>query len=205
MATNRGIGWYSAGVKQTMAIQMLFGVEYGFNSQLAVGWGVVSDSATHKTGQTTGNTTSGTRDNKTTSVDYRGIENLWGNIWNWIDGLNCNNTTPYVCNTFTFVDDTSTGYTQIAFNLPATNNITAFGYDANNSWILLPSESSSIANVDGPIGDCVLSNSGWRVPLLGGNWGQNSYAGAFCWNCYYSSSSAYSDVGARLMYIPQTV
>jgi hypothetical protein len=203
MATNRGTGWYSAGVKQTMAIQMLFGVEYGFNSQLAVGWGVVSDSAAHKTG-TTGNTTSGTRDNKTTIVNYRGIENLWGNIWNWIDGLNCNNRTPYVCNTFTFVDDTSTGYTQIAFNLPTTNYITAFGYDANNSWILLPSESSSTANVDGPIGDYVTSDSGWRVSRLGALWSSDSYAGAFYWACSNHSSDVISGIGARLMYIPQT-
>lgn len=205
MATNRGTGWYSAGVKQTMAVLMLFAVEYGFNSQLAVGWGVVSDSAAHKTGQTTGNTTSGTRDNKTTSVNYRGIENLWGNIWNWIDGLNCNNRTPYVCDTFNFVDDTSTGYTQIAFNLPSSNYITAFGYDANNSWILLPSESSSTANIDGPIGDYVYSYSEWRVSLLGGSWTGDSDAGAFSWACGYYSSSSYSSVGARLMYIPQTV
>lgn len=205
MATNRGTGWYSAGVKQTMAVLMLFAVEYGFNSQLAVGWGVVSDSAAHNTGQTTGNTTSGTRDNKTTSVNYRGIENLWGNIWNWIDGLNCNNRTPYVCDTFTFVDDTSTGYTQIAFNLPSTNYITAFGYDSNNDWILLPSESSSTANVDGPIGDYVSSGSEWRVARLGGYWNDVSYAGAFFWNCNANSSSASANISMRLMYIPQTV
>jgi hypothetical protein len=205
MATNRGSGWYSAGAKQTMAVQMLMAVEYGFNSQVGIGQGVVSASAATYAGQTTGNVTSGTQNNKTTPVNWRGIENLWGNIWNWIDGLNCNNTTPYVCNTFTFVDDTSTGYTQIAFNLPATNYITAFGYDANNSWILLPSESSSTANVDGPIGDRVSSNSGWRVALLGGNWGNDSSAGAFYWYCAYNSSNANSIIGARLMYIPSAV
>lgn len=205
MATNRGTGWYSAGVKQTMAVLMLFAVEYGFNSQLAVGWGVVSDSAAHKTGETTGNTTSGTRDNKTTSVNYRGIENLWGNIWNWIDGLNCNERTPYVCDTFTFVDNTSTGYTQIAFNLPLANYITAFGYDANNDWVLLPSESSSTANVDGPIGDYVDTGSGWLVTNLGGRWPNDSIAGAFYWSCFSNSAGTTASHGARLMYIPQTV
>ena len=203
MATNRGTGWYSAGVKQTMAVLMLFAVEYGFNSQLAVGWGVVSDSAAHNTGQTTGNTTSGTRDNKTTSVNWRGIENLWGNIFNWIDGLNCNNRTLYVCDTFTFVDDTSTGYTQIAFNLPSSNYIKAFGYDANNSWILLPSESSSTA--DSAVGDYVSSDSEWRVAQLGGSWVNGSYAGAFYWYCGGNSSTANAVFSARLMYIPQTV
>ena len=202
MATNRGTGWYSAGVKQTMAVLMLFAVEYGFNSQIAVGQGVVSASAAVYAGQTTGNITSGTQDNKTTPVNWRGIENLWGNIWDWIDGLNVNERIPYFCNTYTFVDDTSTGYTQISFSLPSSNYITAFGYDSTNDWVLLPSESSSTANPSGPIGDYVYSNSGWRVARLGGHWNFGSYAGAFYWNCNYASSDAAASIGARLMFIP---
>ena len=202
MATNRGTGWYSAGVKQTMAVLMLFAVEYGFNSQIAVGQGVVSASAATYAGQTTGNITSGTQDNKTTPVNWRGIENLWGNIWDWIDGLNVNERIPYFCNTYTFVDDTSTGYTQISFSLPSSNYITAFGYDSTNDWVLLPSESSSTANPTGPIGDYVSSNSGWRVALLGGRWSDDSSAGAFYWHCSANSSSAGASVGARLMFIP---
>ena len=202
MATNRGTGWYSAGVKQTMAVLMLFAVEYGFNSQIAVGQGVVSASAATYAGQTTGNITSGTQDNKTTPVNWRGIENLWGNIWDWIDGLNVNERIPYFCNTYTFVDDTSTGYTQISFSLPSSNYITAFGYDSTNDWVLLPSESSSTANPSGPIGDYVYSNSGWRVSLLGGRWNDGSDAGAFFWHCHTASSSASAYIGARLMFIP---
>lgn len=202
MATNRGTGWYSAGVKQTMAVLMLFAVEYGFNSQIAVGQGVVSASAVTYAGQTTGNITSGTQDDTTTPVNWRGIENLWGNIFDWIDGLNVNERTPYFCNTYTFVDNTSTGYTQISFSLPSSNYITAFGYDSTNDWVLLPSESSSTDNPTGPIGDYVYSNSGWRVALLGGRWNYGSYAGAFCWFCYNNSSRADADIGARLMFIP---
>ena len=202
MATNRGTGWYSAGVKQTMAIQMLMSVEYGFNSQKTIGWGIVNDSSYHNTGQTSGNGTSGDLTVKTVAVSYRGIENMWGNKWNWIDGLNCNNRTPYVCDTFTFVDDTSTGYTQISFSLPSSNYITAFGYDSNNDWILLPSESSSTANVDGPIGDRVDSHSGWRVACLGGSRDGDSDAGAFYWNCNNDSGDSNDYVSARLMYIP---
>ena len=203
MANNRGTGWYAAGIKQTMAVTMLLGVEYGFNSQLEIGWGVVTDTESHNTGQTSGNATSGNNSNKTTSVSYRGIENLWGNIWSWIDGMNVNERTPYVCDTFTFVDDTSTGYTQIGFNLPESNYISAFGYDINNDWILLPSESSSTANIDGPIGDYVYSNSEWRIACLGGLWADDSSAGAFCWHCNGTSSSASASIGARIMYIPQ--
>ena len=205
MATNRGTGWYSAGVKQTMAVQMLMAVEYGFNSQIGIGQGVVSASAATYAGQTTGNVTSGTQDNKTTPVNWRGIENFWGNIWDWIDGLNINNRVPYFCNSYTFVDDTATGYTQIGFNLPSSNNfISALGYDSNNDWIMLPSEASG-ASATSAIGDYCYSGSGWRVARLGSYWAIDSYAGAFCWDCGDSSSGAASHIGARVMFVPSAV
>lgn len=202
MATNRGSGWYSVGVKQTMAVQMLMAVEYGFNSQIGIGQGVVSASAATYAGQTTGNVTSGTQDNKTTPVNWRGIENFWGNIFDWVDGLNINNRIPYFCNSYTFVDDTATGYTQISFSLPSSNYITALGYDSNNPWVLLPSESSGSSNPTGPIGDYVASYSEWRVARLGGYWNNGSYAGAFYWSCDYNSSNANANIGARVMFIP---
>ena len=202
MATNRGTGWYSAGVKQTMAIQMLFAVEYGFNSQTTLGNGIVSVSAASNTGTTTGSTSSGDLSGKTTAVNYRGIENFWGNVWNWIDGINFYERTPYICNSYSFADATSSGYTSISFNLPSSNYITALGYDSTNDWILLPSESSSTSAVSGPIGDYVASNSSWRVARLGGHWGSDSNAGAFCWSGSVDSSSSSSSFGARVMFIP---
>ena len=205
MATNRGSGWYSAGVKQTMAIQMLMSVEYGFNSQIGIGQGVVYASAATYAGQTMGNVTSGTQDNKATPVNWRGIENFWGNIYDWIDGLNINGKIPYFCNSYTFVDDTATGYTQISFSLPSPNYITAFGYDSNNDWILLPSESSSTANPTGPISDYLYSASEWRVAQLSGRWTSDSGAGAFAWACSDRSSTAFAYIGARVMYIPSAV
>lgn len=201
MATNRGTGWYNAGVKQTMALQMLFAVEYGFNSQKTLGWGIVSASAASNTGTTTGSISSGDLVGKTTAVNWRGIENFWGNVFNWIDGINLSERTPYICNTYTFVDDTSTGYTQIAFALPSSNWISALGYDTNNDWIMLPSEATN-ATADSAIGDYVVSNSGWRVAQLGGGYGGDSNAGALGWNCNYGSSYAYSSLGARVMFIP---
>jgi hypothetical protein len=169
---------------------------------LTVGYGVVGASAASKTGITTGSTTSGTKDNQTTPVNWRGIENFWGNIFNWIDGLNINNKVPYVCNTFNFVDDTSTGYTQIAFSLPSDDNfVSAFGYDSNNDWILLPSEASG-ANENSAIGDTVYSTTEWRVAYLGGGWHGASAAGVFSWDLYGESSLSESYRGSRLMYIP---
>ena len=127
-----------------------------------------------------------------------------GKFWAWVDGMNVNDRTTYICDTFSFVDDTSTGYTQIAFNFPSPDaGISALGYDANNDWILLPSEASGVGTK--AIGDWVECGSGWRVPRLGDFWYGGGRVGAFHWACDCYSSTKAGEFGARLMYIPQTV
>ena len=202
MATNRGAGWYQAAIKQTAAVQMLLAVEYGFNAQKAIGNGVVSASAATYAGQTTGNVTSGTTANKTTPVSWRGIENFWGNIWIWIDGINTVDRVPFLCAGYNFADASAAGDTQIAFALPTEGYVTAFGYDSNNDWILLPSETSSTAAPAGPIGDYLYSSAGQCVAQFGGRWQRDQYAGAFFWCCNNPASKTGNDIGARLMFIP---
>ena len=205
MATNRGTGWYSTAIWQHSAIQMLFGVEFGFNSQVAVGKGICNDSSMHNTGETTGNTTSGTRDNTTTAVNWRGIENLWGNVFNWNDGINFYNRTPYICDTFNFVDDTSTGYTQVVFGLPLYNWVSEFGYDENFDWLLLPIESTTTDKSNDQIGDRVfsISQNAWKICRMGGQYTVDTSDGIMCWSCDINSNNTGGDSGARLMYIPQ--
>lgn len=204
MATNRGTGWYQIGIKQTMAIQMLFAIEYGFNSQAAVGYGVTSDSDTHNTGQTVGNTTSGTRNNYTTSVNYRGIENIWGNLWNWVDGININDHVPYICDSYSFEDDTATGYTQIGFTMSSVVGwVTAFGYDANNDYTFLPSETTTTTIPSGAVGDYYgAGGGGWCIYPIGGSWVDNEYVGLFDIGAGNTSATSAKYFGTRLMYIP---
>ena len=206
MASNRGTGWYCAGIKQTMAIQMLLGVEYGFNSQVEIGNGISGASSAAKVGTTVGNITSGTTANKTTAVNYRGIENLWGNTYSLIDGMNLKSRKAYICDTLNFADDTSTGYTEISFTLASKHYETYFGYDENNDWILLPSGANDTRQATGAIGDYIDSGSGtgWHVSPHGGYFAGDVDCGAFTWDCWITSSSAAGAIGARLMYIPQS-
>ena len=74
---------------------MLFGIENGFNSQRSIGQGYTyaSNTSTIQTGTTTGNETYGDTSTggdgygDTKSVNWRGIENLWGNINCWLCGM----------------------------------------------------------------------------------------------------------------------
>lgn len=212
-ASARGTGWYQIGFKQIQAVQMLFGVEFGFNSQNTVGQGYTysSNTATTYVGQTTNvtsgdTTTGGGSAGDMKPVCWRGIENLWGNIFSWIDGFIGNSGTGYFKNDYNF-DDTysSSTYTQIGFTLPSTGYSTYFGYDSTNDWIIFPHSASSSANPTGSIRDRFYLNTSTNCMCsLGGYWNIGANAGLFCFNVYYDSSKSSSVIGARLMYVPTT-
>jgi hypothetical protein len=210
-AAARGTGWYQIGFKQIQAVQMLFGVEFGFNSQYTVGQGYTysSNSATTYVGQTTNvtsgdTTTGGGSAGDMKPVCWRGIENLWGNIRSWIDGFIGNNGTGYFKNDYNFNDTySSSTYTQIGFTLPSTGYSTYFGYDSTNDWVIFPHSASSSANPTGSIGDYFsLSTSTNRMCILGGHCNGGARAGLFYFNVDVASSDSYSSIGARLMYVP---
>ena len=208
-ASLRGNGWYQLGFTQLQAIQMLFAVEYGFNAQTAVGNGIVDVSSKQYIGTTDldGNNTVGTTLNSYSSVSYRGIENLWGNVWSWVDGFVGNGGTGYFTTGYNYTDTyNSTGYQAIGFTLAATSGVrytTRFGYDSNNPWIIYPHTESTTANPSGPIGDAVYSaTASNRMLYFGGNWDDTTNAGMFFFDLYGASSFSANTLGSRLMYIP---
>jgi hypothetical protein len=100
LAENIGTKWGIMNIWSLTAIQLLFYTEYaGANSQTLVGKGITDKAAgTGFNGEISGfnssdtniavnGTGSGTGVNGLTPIVYRGIENLWGNIWQFIDGF----------------------------------------------------------------------------------------------------------------------
>lgn len=210
MARNRGNGWHAMGIKQLSAIQMLIGVEFTFNVSKYIGYGIVSDSAIHNTGETTGNTTSGTRDNKTTATNYRGIENLWSNVLNDVQGVNVVNTTMYICDTYNYVEATTTGYTAVKFAMPVSTGtprwVSEFGYDADFDWLFIPKDTPSGTLRDTPIGNKLWDArfNGNYVLRMGGHYTVSEGQGVTAWFCDTDASGNWRDSGTRLMYIPQS-
>jgi len=108
IALNVGAGWRQQDYYLTSAVQLLYLVEYAsFYSQSVIGMGRtelsggtwVKDSYIGVTGKSnadgnaTGNTGGNTND---AYMSYRGIENFYGNLYQWIDGFNINDNIPYV-------------------------------------------------------------------------------------------------------------
>ena len=184
------------------AIIFLYIVEFAnWNCQTKIGQGFVSrdsstqsgatDSMTYHTGRASG--TDGQ-----TSVQYRWIENLWGNVFQWVDGFNANGTTAYYCtDPSKYAEDTATGYTNIG-TLPASGWIKDLTVTDNG--LLIPKTTGGSETTYIP--DYANLSSGWRVLYVGGSWSDGSYAGLLYFNANVTSSSSYSNISARLLCEP---
>ena len=218
LCTNRGEGWQLHNIFALAVTQWLILIEYAsFDSQLHIGKGVSSladgsgnmaliTGATSSLGNGSG-IPDGGEDGKC-SVSYRGEENLWGNIWTWLDGINFYNTatdsTVFVKGFGAMTDDTSEGYTALAFSaIKSSGYISAFGIDESMAEVFIPTALGGSTNL--PVGDYFWNNNtGWRVARLGGRWNSGSYCGAWCLGADSASSHRDRYVGGRLLYVPQS-
>jgi hypothetical protein len=182
------------------AIIWLYLIEFAnWNCQSKIGRGYVDgNSSAIKSGGTDSMTYHTGRANGTdgrTAVQYRWIENLWGNVHQWIDGFNANGATAYYCtDPSKYADDTTTGYTQIG-TLPASGWIKDLTVTDNG--LLIPKAVGGSETTFIP--DYAYSSSGWRVLDVGGGWYDGSDAGLLCFFADYTSSGSYSGISARLL------
>ena len=205
-AANRGTGWRQETIWSMSADQLLMIIEYGkFNMQQAIGNGSVNNDNVLNTGtiDSYGNASYGTTANQTTAVQWRGKENDWGNKNAWIDGINFNGYIPYIANSYNFIDDTTTNYTQLGFNISNNSGkyIGRFGYDENYDWIFIP-YGSITGDSTSPVGDVFTSQSSdWRVAALGGIKTNGLSAGAFRWTIQQLSSGTTPSYSARALFV----
>lgn len=221
LAQKRGTGWELDYMASISATQLLMLIEYAtFNLQSAIGNGAVSktdDGATNMAENTGATISLGNASgvvvnaNGIQIVSYRGEENDWGDIWEWKDGGNIKNPTPFADGQYGnlyvadhgFADNTDASPYEDTGIHPAYGEgyISAFGYNENYDWLFIPTEYKG--NSSTPVGDyCWNKNPGWRVARLGGGWYDGSIAGAFYWNLYNDASYRYRIIGGRLVYVP---
>jgi hypothetical protein len=215
LASNRGAGWHQWTFWQWNLIKLLFFVEYGgFNGQalLAAGNNSVSSgypsssinqsdsphSAAGKSniiGNGSGGVGSSNRD--TAWMSYRGIENFWGNAWQFVDGFNVNDWIWYISNDpSTFADDTTTGYNQLGEAAPASN-----GYIRNVQHETLGDVPSDISgNSSTAFADYYYQAAGWRLALVGGGATYGASDGPSCVNVRNGSGLRTRAVAGRLAF-----
>jgi hypothetical protein len=215
MAARRGTGWTQELYDVRSAVQLLFLIEYAsFYSQSMIGAGITntSDWSTYNniyplttagnsngignaTGNTAGSTSCATEATK--YMSYRGVEQWYGHIHKWLDGINTNNRRSYVCNVAAnLADDTSTNYTDIGVSNVATN-----GYQASLLNIARGFLPASVgADSATKLTDYYYQVTGWQVASSGGSANNADRAGAFYLYMAKDSSYSVSNFGSRLCF-----
>ncbi len=139
----------------------------------------------------------------TYACKYRGIENPWGNIYKWCDGINFNGTKVYICldpekyasdkydNPYVYMGDRPEDSGGYLSKIEYFASFPLLGYSAEYS-------------ADGTTyyADYCYDSTYGTVLNVGGRWGGDDYAGLWYWDGDYASSDSYSVIGGRLCYKP---
>jgi len=204
-AEARGTGWHVLSYLELAAIQTLLVCEFrDYNSQKVIGNG--SDAGTTygvTTGQSDGdgNHSVNSTDNASDADDYmayRGIENLYGRAWQWVDGINVYERVVYLSNDQTaFADNTADGYTFYA-QVPTGSSL--YQKELHPlADVFLPSVVTGASDTT-YLGDAFWTSTGWRVARVGGSSIHGALGGAFCLFLADDSGASNSNVGSRLAY-----
>lgn len=201
----KGSGWYEYDYASWCAIGLLYIVEFAdWNTQSKIGKGNSSNSSVESSGGTdsmTYHTGRASGADGASSVQYRHIENPWGNVFDWVDGINFSGSIVYVCtDPAKYVDSTSTGYTNAGTRASSGGYISALGASTTAPWAFYPS--STRGSEATYIPDYMWTSSDWLVLGVGGCVDNNSNAGMFCFGSDHDSSFSNGKFGARLMFVP---
>ena len=219
VSETRGAGWQLHNIFAMAVTEWLFMIEYAsLDPQRKIGQGMVGNieddgvsnyalatGATSALGNGTGMPAGGV-DGKC-SVTYRGEENLWGNIFTWLDGVNIlakgvNSVWVAKIGTY-FNDDVTDGYDCFeAYASRTSGYVSAFGIDERYPELLIPTEANGSDTFADYISQSYTAQS-FRVAHLGGRWGQNSQGGFFL-AIDADAKDKFRSVGARLLYVPQS-
>ena len=135
------------------------------------------------------------------SMIYRGIENIFSNMFTAIDGLNIKDYVAYICDDPTqYASDKFTSpYKEIGYTNLQTSEVytSKLGYDENNPEVALPIE----ANGSSGTGTCdyYWCGTGNKIAFVGGDFGNGAFDGFFSWTLHHASSASSWGCGARLL------
>jgi hypothetical protein len=204
----RGAGWHQMSYYQYSALAALLFAEYqDFESQRCLGNGAMTGNIyavptglSNARGNRSANahTSAGANSDY---VSYRGVENIYGRAWQWIDGWNINERMCYLTgDPASFADNTAAKH-QPAGMVPSGS--ASFIRDIKGGAIFL---ADSVAGGSGATftGDGLWTSSGtgWRVARVGGSANHDTLVGALCAGVYDGPSHASADIGGRICYAP---
>ena len=200
---NLGADYWQSDIQMRITIWMLYLVEFAdWNSQKTIGYGCSPSNSMFNMGMTdamqyhTGTTAA----SRTTygCTQYRYIESLWDNAYDWMDGCYYNGSGLNIINTPNKFHDASNG---VAVGIPADGWPSAFTVSNKSGleWVIYPTAVG--ARPDTYSADRWSFYTGYPCLCVGGCYSQDQTDGLFRVN-YYAASGQDTYVGCRLQKLP---
>ena len=195
---------YQYDIHTYAALELLYIVEFAhLNTQSKIGAGITSDNKaltiggtdvlTYHTGRVNGAA------NNVSAVQYRWIENLWGNVWNWVDGILIQNRLVYICNDRTkYASSITNDYESTGLYTPAANDWHKTDQDYNNCYLIPLTAGGSDSTYTC---DRYYCSSGLRSLYVGGYCRYGSAAGLFYWTSSVAPDVTSADIGGRAVLV----
>lgn len=128
-------------------------------------------------------------------VSLFGVEQFWGNSWQWMDGLNVNNRQCYVTSDESkFADDVMLGYVSLGSPLPEASGSPIQTWQALNNALIAATVGGSTAT---GVGDSIWTNEGWRFATVGGLANRGAAGGVAALHVNTAASRRTRSLGAR--------
>ena len=139
-----------------------------------------------------------------TAVAYRGIENPFGNVFQFVDGINVKDHVCYLCTSQDdyVVDKFTSPYNALGYTNALTNGFSkSLGYDSNYPIASFPTKTGASSTTGAC--DYYTQNTGNRIVLVGGGWNGGSGTGLWFWRLDSTSGAAAFFIGSRLLKLDQ--
>lgn len=194
-AQANGTGYELLPYNKLILLQILYLIRYrNRNSQSALGLGYTSASVLTKTGQTNSRGMNYGTASGTSQIKCNGIEDFWGNVLDYIDGLYIDSSgNILVDDGTTGFNNSGTGYTNIGTQASNKAGYISKIRATNKAGFMVTEGAGSETTYFTDYGD---ANRGF-LPYFGGHWGGGASAGAFYLRVS-SSGGRDGAVGGRL-------
>lgn len=131
----------------------------------------------------------------TSGVKFLGVENFYGNVHEFVDGLTLVDLSYKITRDPSKYDDVGTSYETTISGAPTPNGYVK-SMKGVEDGIFLPNETSGSETTY--FCDNFYQNAGTRVAHFGGNWRDAGNAGAFFWDLSHDASYSLAYIGSRL-------
>ena len=197
-ANNRGEGYEQMTFYVRTFLCCAYILRFGnLNSQAAVGQGYVNASARTNTGATNAQGMNYGTTSQTTQIKCLGIEDLWGNVYEWVDGIFSSSTRNILTAIYNKnMNDTGSGYQDNGQGASSNiGNYMSRPQGTTETGFVAKEVSGSASTYFCDYAHLYAS----RLAYAGGSYGYADDAGVFQLSVSISASGSTADIGGRLI------